>query len=281
MNSHPEERVNESSRVSIEPPVLPLVQRATRPPPKVVEEGSDEDQSDNNDPVPVANATAGDAGTWFSDSEGEMPRRTTGVGPRFPNKSHQATVEDADSEEDMPLSVAVNLVMQRQRATRVQAADDSDEEKPLSTLLQKAKQTTPTIPPININFNNLASGKGGGDDDDEDDKPLGLRAPTILNRNGDDDDDRPLAYHPQQQRRTQYQMMAQQQQQMMMQAQFHNSMFFSPPSMLGSGFFGPPVMPPMMMQPPIPIASSPPADDSAKFGRVDKWRHDVAVEGSL
>ncbi|KAF8351471.1 hypothetical protein F5887DRAFT_1058327 [Amanita rubescens] len=232
MNSHPEE-------LSIEPPVLPLA----------VEEVSDEDQ--------IANATAGDAGTWFSDSEEEMPRRTTGVGP-------PSTVEDADSEEDMPLSAA--------RATRLQAADDSDEEKPLSTLLQKAKQTTPTIPPININFNNLTSGKGGGDDDD-DDKPLGLRASTILNRNG--------AFHPEQQRRTQYQMMAQQQQQMMMQAQLHNSMFFSQPSMLGSGFFGPPVMPPMMMQPPIPIASSPPADDSVKFGRVDKWRHDVAVEGSL
>ena len=280
---HPEgERVDES-RFSIEPPVLPVVQRATRPPPKAVEEEFDEDQSDNDDLAPIANATAGDAGTWFSDSEEEMPRRTTGVGPRFPNKSHQASiVEDADSEEeDMPLSAAVNLVIQRQRATRLRAADDSDEEKPLSTLLQKAKHT-PTIPPVNINFDNLASGKQGGDDDD-DDKPLGLRASTILNRsqhNGDDDD-RPLAFHPQQQRRTQYQMMAQQQQQMMMQAQLHNSMFFSPPSMLGSGFFGPPVMPPMMMQPPIPIASSPPADDTAKFGRVDKWRHDVAVEGTL
>jgi len=276
MNSHPEERIDGSSRVSIEPPVLPLVQRATRPPPKAVEEGSDEDQSDNDNLAPVANATAGDAETWFSDSEEEMPRRTTGVGPRFPNKSHQA--EDVDSEEeDMPLSVAVNLVMRRQRATRLRAEDDSDEEKPLSTLLQKAKQATPTIPPVDINFDNLASGK----DDDDDDKPLGLRASTLLNRNGnDDDDDRPLAFHPQQQRRTQYQMMAQQQQQMMMQAQLHNSMFFSPPSMLGSGFFGPPVMPPMMMQQPISLPSPPPADESVKFGRVDKWRHDVAVEGT-
>ena len=276
-NSYLEVERADGSRVSIEPPILPNVQRATRAPPKAVEEVSDDDQSDNDDPEPAGNAAAGDAGDWFSDSDEDKPLRTTGVGLRYRNQGSRA--EDGDSEEDLPLSTALNRAMQRQRATRLQLADDSDEEKPLSTLLQKAKPTAPAIPPIN--FDNLAGREE--DDDDDDNKPLGLRASTIPNRSpqkgDDDDDDRPLAFHPQQQRRTQYQMMAQQQQ-MMMQAQFQNSMFFSQPSMLGSGFFGPPVVPPMMMQPPIPIPS-PPAQDTAKFGRVDKWRHDVAVEGTL
>lgn len=279
-NSHLEVEHVDDSRVSIEPPILPNIQRAPRPPPKVVEEVSDDDQSDNDSLEPVANATAGDTGDWFSDSDEDRPLRTTGVGLRYPNKSHQESRgEDVDSEDDMPLSTAVNRAMQRQRATHLQLADDSDEEKPLSTLLHKAKPTASAIP--SINFDNRAN--RGADDDDDDDKPLGLRASTIPNlsaHNGDDDDDdRPLAYHPEQQRRTQYQMMAQQQQ-MMLQAQFQNSMFFNSPSMLGSGFFGPPVMPPMMMQPPIPMPTPPPAQDTAKFGRVDKWRHDVAVEGT-
>ena len=279
-NSHLEVERVDDSRVSVEPSILPNVRRALRPPPKAVEEVSDDDQSDNENLEPVVNATAaGDAGEWFSDSDEDKPLRTTGVGLRYPNKSHQA--EDVDSEDDMPLSTAVNRAMQRQRATHLQLADDSDEEKPLSTLLQKAKPTVPAVP--SINFDDLANREADGDDDDDDDKPLGLRASTIPNRsahNGDDDeDDRPLAFHPEQQRRTQYQMLAQQQQ-MMLQAQFQNSMFFNSPSMLGSGFFGPPVMPPMMMQPPIPMPTPPPAPDTAKFGRVDKWRHDVAVEGT-
>lgn len=73
---------------------------------------------------------------------------------------------------------------------------------------------------------------------------------------------------------------------MMMQAQLHNNMFFNP-SMMGSGFFSPsmagpmmnPMNPMMMMQAPIPVPSPPPVHDTAKFGRVDKWRRDVAVEG--
>jgi len=69
--------------------------------------------------------------------------------------------------------------------------------------------------------------------------------------------------------------MAQQQQQLMLQAQMQNSMFFSPPSMMAPQFFGPPMMP-MMVQHPLQGPSLP---DEAKYGRVDKWRHDVAVEG--
>ncbi|KAM6495900.1 hypothetical protein JOM56_008606 [Amanita muscaria] len=259
------------ARVSIEPPTLPNIARATRRPPKATEEDDDDDddnESDDQAGLPT-HAPADDAGQWFSDSDGEGPRRTTGVGPRYLSQRRRAPkIEDNDSDEDLPLSMAVNKA-----AARLQHPDDSDEEKPLSSLMQKK---TGNIPPINAAV----------DDGDDDDKPLGLRASTVANHlpQGGDDDDTPLAFHPEQQRRTQYQMFAQQQQQqqqLMMQAQFQNSMFFGPPSMYGSGFFAPPVMPamPMMMQPPIPMPSPPPAQDTAKFGRVDKWRHDVAVEG--
>ncbi|PFH52711.1 hypothetical protein AMATHDRAFT_73848 [Amanita thiersii Skay4041] len=268
-------------RVSIEPPVLPAIQRATRPLPRSADaEESDSAESDVDD-KPVIDASAADTGNWFSESDDEGPRRVTGVGPRYPKKVRAVTrSEDVDSEEDLPLSATVDRAMKR--ATRMVAAavEDSDEEKPLSTLLQKSKSSV--LPPIQ--FDGPSKSTPLPESDDDDDKPLGLRAsrvplPTHEFGGDDDDDDKPLAFHPEQQRRTQYQMMVQQQQQMMMQAQFQNSMFFNPPSMLGSGFFGPPVMPPMMMAPPIPVPSPPPAHDEAKFGRVDKWRHDVAVEG--
>jgi hypothetical protein len=73
----------------------------------------------------------------------------------------------------------------------------------------------------------------------------------------------------------------QQQQQIMMQAQMQNGLYFGTPGMMGSGFFGPPPMgvPPMMMGMPVPPPSPPPVPDAAKYGRVDRWRHDVAVEG--
>ena len=69
----------------------------------------------------------------------------------------------------------------------------------------------------------------------------------------------------------------------------HQSMMFGAPSMMGSGFFVAPQMtgmsmpgmaaPQMMMFPQQLPPTPPPIQDAAKFGRVDKWRHDVAVEG--
>jgi hypothetical protein len=176
----------------------------------------------------------------------------------------------------MPLSVAVNRAAQR--ATLSRTADSDDEEKPLSTLLQKKQYNLPAV-----NFDNLLP-QNQGQDDDDDDEPLGLRVSRFGDHSqgdpGGDDDERPLAYHPEQQRRTQYQILAQQQQQqqLMLQAQIQSNMFFSTPSMMGPQFFGPPMMP-MMVQPPMQGPSLPPIHDEAKYGRVDKWRHDVAVEG--
>ncbi|KAG6814167.1 hypothetical protein H0H92_000843 [Tricholoma furcatifolium] len=253
-------------RVSVEPPVLPDIPRASRKaPPQLPDDASDSDASDASEPL--AQKTQGLDPNWHavsSDEEENGPRRMTGTGPRFPSKSRH---NHTGSDDDVPLA---RSVLSNSRFLSA----DSDEDRPLSTLVQKK----PNSNLLNIDFNNL-----GRSDDDEDNQPLGLRAsmlvPSLPGNSHDaiDDDDKPLAFHPEQQRRSQLQMMATQQQQLMMQAQMQ-SMYFTPPSIMGPAFFGPPMMP-MMMQPPMPIPSPPPMHDQAKFNRVDSWRHDVAVEG--
>ena len=79
------------------------------------------------------------------------------------------------------------------------------------------------------------------------------------------------------------QQQQQQQQQMMMQAaaaqmQMQQSMMFGTPSIMSGPFFGPPMVAPPMMIPPQMPGTPPPMQDAAKLNRVDKWRHDVAVE---
>lgn len=265
------------TKVSMDPPTLPIIKPVLRKPPQVSDNESESDESEAEAPL-GGQAVRADPGTWFaesSDDEEAGPKRTTGTGLRYPNKSRQLPPEPAhnDSEEDVPLAATFNRAAERARLRSTQG-DSDDEEKPLSTLLQKTKSSL-----MSINFDNPATpgSTQGGDDDDE---PLGLRASRVITQ-GADDDDRPLAYHPEQQRRTQYHMIAQQQQQqqqIMMQAQLQSNMFFNQPPMMGPGFFGPPI-PPMMMQPPMPMPSPPPLHDEAKYGRVDRWRRDVAVEG--
>ncbi|KAJ4478049.1 hypothetical protein J3R30DRAFT_3478477 [Lentinula aciculospora] len=257
------------SVVSSGPPVLPTMTAIRGPAPVI-----DDDASDSEESVKGQATQASKAEGWYADSDedNDPPRRTTGIGlrhPQNPSSLPQVQAIDDDSEEDLPLAATIGRAVER--TSRLAPPDsDSDEEKPLSALMGKSNLPS-------INFDNLSpSAAANGDDDD--DQPLGLRVSRIMpNSNPDgEDDDRPLALHPEQQRRTQYQMMAQHQM-MMNNMQMHNSMFFNP-SM--SGFFPPPmVMPPPMMQAPIPIPSPPPVHDAAKFGRVDRWRHDVAIEG--
>ncbi|KAG6900978.1 hypothetical protein C0993_004416 [Termitomyces sp. T159_Od127] len=252
-------------RVSIEPPVLPDIPKTIKNPPRQIpDDASDSDNSDVD-----VNAARNDL-EWYaasSDEEVEGPRRTTGTGPRFPSKHHRHRAGgDEGDDDDVPLSrVQPNNFL----------SPDSDDERPLSCLVQKKQSSL-----LNINFDSL--NKGGEDDDNQ---PLGLRvsrlAPSLHpNSRAEDDDDKPLAFHPEQQRRSQLQMMAAQQQQFMMQAQLQNSMYFPTPAMMGSPFFGSTMMPPMMMQAPVSIPSPPPMHDQAKYNRVDSWRHDVAVEGN-
>jgi hypothetical protein len=268
-------------RVSAEPPILPDIQRAPRNAPPRIHDDDDSESDGSQDAGP--SGTQPPPEDWYagsSDEDNNRPRRTTGTGPRFSStRRTKANTHDNNSDDDVPLSVAVHRVVQRTHLRPTGEGSD-DDERPLSTLLQKKQTSLP-----NIDFDNLLDPKRRADDDDE---PLGLRVSRLnpLLPTGEppgDDDDRPLAYHPEHQRRTQYQMIAQhqqqqQQQQLMMHAQMQNTMFFSPPSMIGSPYFGPPMMP-MMIQPPMQIPSPPPMHDEAKYGRVDRWRRDVAVEG--
>lgn len=283
--SQPTETIAQVTRVSEDPPVLPSIPKATvRRPPPAKDDLSESDESlVKTQPIPGQAGIDVPAERWLSESSDDgdnAPRRTTGKGPRYPNPSRGRPTDD-DSEEDIPLAAAVGRAVQR--ATRLDdLRADSDEEKPLSALLEKTKLS---LPPIDFDRHSDLNLRGADDDDDQ---PLGLRASkmitssqtlTRLHGGDDDDDDRPLAFHPEQQRRTQYQMMVQQQQQqMMLQA---NSMFFgAPSSMMGSGFFAPSIQVPMMVAPPPPpMPSPPPVHDAAKYGRVDRWRRDVVVEG--
>lgn len=273
-------------RISIEPPVLPDIKptvRRTMPPP-----GNDDSDDESDDDDGIAPLRAEVTAAWHSDSEEEdgLRRRTTGVGLRHPAQAKliQPQRRDLDSDEDVPLTVA----MQRAtiRNTRLPGGDDSDEDedKPLAQVIREPKTKSSLL---DIDFDNIGSRPLAGDDESDDEQPLGLRASRVMLG---DDDDKPLAFHPEQQRRTQYQMLAaaqqQQQQAMMMQAQFTNSMYFNPQAMMSAPFFAPtPMMSPgmvnpvAMMQAPIPIPSPPPIHDEAKFMSVDRWRRDVAIDG--
>ncbi|EPQ59226.1 hypothetical protein GLOTRDRAFT_125535 [Gloeophyllum trabeum ATCC 11539] len=292
----PAEPASPVIRTSASPPRLPDIPSATtrRAPPPVDDDGDDGDSdSDSGSEVgqaPVAQSVRGDNTGWASDEEAG-PIRTTGTGPRFrPRKNSRPEIFEskADDSDDEDVPLAATLRLPSQRLTARPPESDSEEDRPLSKLLTKGISTPGGLSPRP----STAANSNGGDDDD--DKPLGLRASVLppslpplglssmSNKGNDDDDERPLALHPERQRRTQYNMMAQQQQ-MMMQAQMTGSMFFTPPMMgmgMGSGFFAPSM--PQMMMPPMPVTSPPPPaplHDAAKLNRVDKWRHDVAVEG--
>lgn len=287
-------------------PEIPKVSARKGPPPQ--DDADDEESDSDHSDAPrrersQPKETEGDA-EWFSDEDKPAgPVRTVGSGLRYPSVRQKPKYTPAppadDSDEDVPLAATVDKAVQR--AAKAVAEEESDEDKPLNALIDKTKSKLS----LGVPGSKQPTNGGGDDDDDEDDdQPLGIRASQFnpqanqnwLGRSGDDDeDDVPLGLHPEHQRRTQYQMLAQQQQmaqqQMMMQAQLQSSMMFSQPSFMGSGFFGPPMgmgmgmgMTPMvgdpsMMAPHIAPGTPPPVQDPAKFGRVDAWRRDVAVEG--
>ncbi|KAG6378562.1 hypothetical protein JVT61DRAFT_12827 [Boletus reticuloceps] len=295
------------SRVSSEPPMLPAVQKPVLRRAPVADDdvpSESENDEDDEDDVPLGQAlgriTDKAADNWVAESsdEDEGPRRTTGHGPRDVAEPPLNRGEDEDSEEDLPLTAAAERIAKRATQLPPLKLVDDDEDKPLAAVLSESKmsfgQSKLSLP--NLSFDHLSGGRPLTNDDDDDEQPLGLRAsrlpamvshaslPLMGGPGVDEDDEKPLAFHPEQQRRAQYQMLAQlqqqqqqqQQQQMMMQAQMHNNFYFGPPAMMGTGFFGMGV-PPLMGIPMPP--SPPPAHDATKYGRVDRWRHDVAVEG--
>ena len=304
--SEPSPRTQSQAPTNLLPEIAKVSARRGPPPPPQDDDGDDESDSDNSDVPPRERSqpkqTEAD-GDWFSDEEKPAgPVRTVGSGLRYPPTKQRLKYTPVpppdDSDEDVPLAATVDKAVQR--AAKAAAEEESDEDKPLNILIDKTKSKLFLGVPERKEPN-----KGGDDDDDdEDDQPLGLRASQFnhgasqnwLGHSGDDnEDDIPLGLHPEHQRRTQYQMFTQQQQlaqqQMLVQAQLQNSMIFSQPSFMGPGFYGPPMgmgmgmgMGPVMgdmsmMVPPIAPGTPPPAQDPAKFGRVDAWRRDVAIEG--
>ena len=270
-----QEEVSANVRVSVEPPTLPDIRRATRTVPLQANAyNSSESEEEGEQPRPDAVAPA-----WHensSDEEDAGPRRTTGVGLRYPKHSNNISLShDDDSEEDLPLAATIHKAAARAALGVTQMGQDSDDEdRPLSHIVLQAKTKLPSP-------RSTLYGENQPADDDDDDQPLGLRTSRFVQSRPsvDDEDDVPLAFHPEQQRRTQYQMLAQQhqQQQMMMQAQMQSNMLMSA-SMMGPGYFAPMVHPMGMMQVPMPIPSPPLMHDEVKFGRVDRWRRDIVVD---
>jgi len=303
----------EEPRVSAAAPVLPVIPRGITkgvPPPPNNDDSESGSGSDTDKPQPPPRISTEGWHSGDSDVEKVGPVRTTGVGPRYPNRSRQRApatqpvakpASDDDSEEDIPLAATVGRAVQRATLFGLPAAElsDSDEEKPLSQLLTRSKLLD--VPPLDADPPSASTALSGavddGDDDgdDDDDKPLGLRVSRFASSQSqlghvlveDDEDDRPLAFHPEQQRRTQYNMLLQQQQQQLIlqaqiqqaqiqQAQIQQSMMFSTPSLMGSAFFGAPTLPQVVpLMPPAPASPPPGAQDMAKFGRVDRWRREI------
>lgn len=305
--SEPSPRPQSQAPTNLLPEIAKVSARRGPPPPRDGD-GDDESDGDNSDVSLRERSHPNQAeadGDWFSDEDKSVgPVRTIGSGPRYPQGRADPPTEQKqkytpapppdDSDEDVPLAATVGKAVQR--IAKAATEEESDEDQPLNALIDKTKSKlflgVPQIKQPNKRCN----------DEDEDDQPLGLRASKFnprasqnwLGRSGDDDeDDIPLGLHPEHQRRTQYQVFAQQQQlaqqQMMMQAQLQNSMMFSQPSFMGPRFYGPPMGMGMGMGPamgdmsmivaPMPPGTPPPAQDPAKFGRVDAWRRDVAIEG--
>jgi hypothetical protein len=273
---------------------------------------SDDESSASEVDVPTSSLKGRDqvADKWVADEDDASPVRTTGVGPRYRNrvKGNTVTSADDDSDEDLPLSVAATRVTQllSPGGRKLMPDDDEDDDRPLSTLLDRPKSSIPAIDfdkptsPTRSPGSHLSPPAANQQDNSDDDNvPLGIRASRVLSTSqvsrsvhgggadDDDDDDRPLGMHPEAQRKSQFNMLAQQQQlmQMQAQAQFQSAMSLAPSqSFVGAPFspFGPvgPMAPMMMMGPQPPVLQSVPMQDPAKFGRVDKWRHDVALEGT-
>jgi hypothetical protein len=66
-----------------------------------------------------------------------------------------------------------------------------------------------------------------------------------------------------------------------MQAQMQNNMFMNAHASMMGGFYGAmPLMNAVVPMPaPVPVPSPPPVLNDANFGRVDRWRRDIIVDG--
>ncbi|PVG03580.1 hypothetical protein CPB86DRAFT_695217 [Serendipita vermifera] len=291
--------VSPIAKTPVAPPLLPEVNPFPVPARKE-EASSDSDSDDDVDPRRQQDRMrrSHSRQEWLSDDERQATRR-----PSQPQLSKFAAglhIDNDDSDEDVPLTAALAKAKQKQEI------EDSDEDKPLADVLNKSmsmfdfggtlladvvkpQEAPRTLKPPRANS------------DDEDDKPLGLQHPNSrfsrAPANDESDDEQPLGMRfsaaPSQLFAAQQQSMIQQQmmQQQMMAAQMRNTMFnpMMVPTMpmMGMGMnmnmnmgFGNPMdvtgmNPGMMHMAPMGMVEQAAPIDAAKYGRVDRWRHDV------
>lgn len=223
-----------------------------------------------------------------SDSDCEPnPRKMQGRMQR--SASRQDWLSD---DEDLPLTTALA------RAKAKQQAEDSEEDKPLAAVLNKAISTFDFGGTVlaDIGKPQEKSRTPKADDSDDDDKPLGLQhagtRQTMFARAGDGelDDEQPLGMRFSAAPSQIFMQQQQQQQQMMMQqhmmaaaqmsGSMFNPMFMAGMNGMGSGMHGMGMgmgfpNTGMMQMSPMPMADPGLAPDAAKLGRVDRWRRDV------
>lgn len=299
----------DASRAASPPPLLPNVPATGGKPVPTTQTTPSESESEEE--VKLHRPRRSSVGTfqtlgakgWFASSDEEdgkvgapsrkprqagQPRQSPAITRKL-SSHHTPHPPDSDSD-DIPLAAQLSRIARSNES-------DSDEDKPLAALAEKARAAESPLLPLPVSARetlmpesvfSAAARKPDvkhGEDDDDDDLPLGLRQsqsrPVVAN---DDDDDKPLGLK----RMTQFpgmtsmpmmpaQMPVFTPQQMLMQAQMqHASMYPAPPSLMGSyaPFLGAPMMPVL----PVP---TPVSQDSGTFGRVDRWRRDIVDNGEV
>jgi hypothetical protein len=279
-------------RPSQPPPLLPNIQSISAPP--VQDSPSDsEEEADFQPRNRESQASLGVKGWFAGSSDEDEPRpigsrrqnptsrsRSKGLSQFEPLSPINATHEDSD--DDVPLA------QRTQRAPR-QVESDSDEDKPLTSVI--SRKAVGKLPPVSSSINpddSLAAALGltdstnkpAGDDDDE--VPLGLRQPRPR---GEDDDDKPLGMRfsaaPSFQNlamQQQMQMMQQQQFMMQAQAQMQNPMAPFAPAMVSPFMpaFSAPSMSMYMGVPPAALMPQPAGTpESSTFGKIERWRQNI------
>ncbi len=237
----PASPVEDETRLqAVTQPLLPDITKVSsrrRTAPIPVEDDSDDESSASEAGSRPTGARDDAAEKWVSDDEEGGKSKIPGMAGMHSNSqfggSMYANPAD-DSDEDMPLSMALQRSSKNLMSTRsaYQDESDSDEDMPLSTLLSpsKSKHAPPSFDldhapsPRSPHSQQKVQSFNDDDDEEEDNVPLGIRAshiPTMassfFSQSGgardEDEDDRPLAMHPEQVRKSQYQVFAQMQQQ--------------------------------------------------------------------
>lgn len=259
------------------PPTLPSIPTTTArraPPPAQDESESDSDSEASLRAARLKSArmverTRSSQGWLSSDDEAARPKKAASPVLRLPS----------GSDEDLPLSALARGSIRPVQAQPGRSSD-SEDERPLSTVLQK-KLAVPSFGFQGFSLDTTLSTKKAEEETD-DNVPLAVRHPQARavsvmfpqnNRNDDEeDDDKPLGLKQlesqQQLQQVQYHNLLAAQQHMMMMQPSMTMPFAGPPVMNG---FAPYMMAPQQIFAPQPIRP----ESNAKLQSVDRWRHSV------